>query len=158
VDIEAILIGSAVESAALRPIVPAAGFAATLDQRRADNPAVSGKLHSYRWPAATLGFTVPLTMVDSGTRCDLTHWWRGQKELVFTWNPSGAPQSPPMTALVRMVNAEEPCSQWAPGVAGMFRGGLVLRETRGVGATSGSPFLLDDTGFGVLDGAANVIL
>jgi hypothetical protein len=145
---------SAVGSAAPLPIVPGDGFAENEEQRRADQIALTGRLHGYRWPAAPLGYAIPLRLVDSGTRADLTGWWRDQRELAFTFNLSSAPQS----LLVRITNAEEPLGRRTPGLPDRFDGALLLRDSQGLGKASGAPFLLDDPGLGLLDQGAGVLL
>ena len=145
---------SAVGSAVPLAIVPADGFAETLEQRRVDQEALSGRLHGYRWPAAVLGYTVPLAFVDSATRAELTGWWRGQRELAFTFNFSSAPES----LLVRIANAEEPLGRQMSGLPGRFSGALMLHESQAKGKAAGAPFLLDDPACGLLDQSADVLL
>ncbi len=145
---------SAVGSAAPLAIVPGDGFAENQEQRRVDQFALTGRLHGYRWPAAPLGYSVPLGLVDSGTRAELTGWWRDQREVAFTFNFSTAPES----LLVRIANAEEPLGRRSPGLPDRFDGALMLRDSQGLGKASGAPFLLDDAGLGLLDQGANVLL
>jgi hypothetical protein len=153
-DFQAFFIGAADGAFSQRSIVPADGFSVTLNQRNSDGEALTGRLYGYRWPAALLGYTVPLTAVDSATRADFTAWWRSQQELLFSINGSSSSQQ----ALVRLVNAEEPLGQPVPGVSGRYRGVLMLRETRGLGPVQGNPFVLDDPSLGLLDQAANVLV
>ncbi len=140
-------------SAAPVPLAPGDGFAETWDQRRVDQEALSGRLHGFRWPAAVLGWSVPLSFVDSGTRATLTGWWRAQEELAFVFNYSSAPE----LARVRIVNAEEPLGRQMPGVPGRFGGALMLRETQAAGKAPGLPFVLDDAAYGLLDQSINVL-
>ncbi len=145
---------SAVESAAPLAIVPGDGFAELLEQRRSDQEALSGRLHGYRWPAATHGYTVPLAFVDSAMRAELTGWWRGQREFALTFNFSSAPES----LLVRVANAEEPLGRQVSGLPGRYAGALMLRESQAAGKAAGVPFLLDDPWLGLLDQGVNVLL
>jgi hypothetical protein len=152
-DFQTFFIGPADGTFALGAIVPADGFAVTLGQRNSDGEALTGRLYGYRWPAPLLGYTVPLTAVDSATRANLTGWWRDQRELLFFATGSG----PGQLAYVRLVNVEEPLGQPVPGVPGRYRGVLMLRETRGQGALAISPFVLDDPVYGLLDQAADML-
>jgi hypothetical protein len=134
--------------------VPGVGFTESLEQRRADREALSGRLHGYCWAATPLGYAVPLTPVDSATRAGVTGWWRDQRELAFTLNLSATPES----LLVRIANGEEPLGRQVPGLPGLYSGGLLLRDSQGLGKTAGAPFLLDDPGLGLLDQAGPVLL
>ena len=132
-------------------MVPGADLSDTQSAGRSDGVTLGGRLVTYLVGGRTRQWTVPLFFVSSGTKAELTAWWRDQRPLAFTVNMSSNPQ----TCLARIVNAQEPFPSNAAGRPDLFNGGLILREIQGSDPGSGMPFITDDPLLGLTDQTIN---
>ena len=139
---------AAADSGAWLPLFPGAKFQEQQSLARTHAVTLGGGLATYAVGGAPYQWQVPLTQVDSATRAQLMAWWRGQSELVFTFNLS----SSPFTAPVVIANQLEPLGQSPAGRGDLFQGGLLLQETQGVGKLPGAPLVLGDSNLGLLGG------
>lgn len=122
---------------------------------KAEDATVGGRFNTYTAGGNGYEWTVPLEFVNSADRAQINTWWSAQQELIFTVNSYS---DFPSSCIVRIANILEPLGQVIQPRGDLFRGGLILRQTRNLGLIKATGFILDDPVLGKLDQTYNKLL
>lgn len=135
-------------------IYPTYDFIAQNYNKNFHNRTIGGQLNTYSQENKGIRFTVPLTFVNSSDKSFINNLWYNQIESVFTLNLSSSPQS----IVCRIINNTEPLPVRSSFQYDHFSGNLYLRSTKASDITSGTPFVLGDPVYGILNQNYNVLL
>ncbi len=134
---------------------PTWGFKENRLISKTEGATIGGRLNTYTAGANGYEWVLPLEFVNSAFRAQVNIWWGLQQELVFSVNSYS---DFPSSCIVRIANQMEPLGQVIQPRDDLFRGGLILRETRQTGLVKATGFILDDPVLGLLDQTYNKLL
>ena len=135
-------------------IYPTPDFAEDLELKQSYKRSISGQLNTYKVASMKqYRYSVPLTFVSSADHVLTTDWWKNQRELIFSYGSGSTYNS----IYVRIINNTQPLNIRNDQQFDKYRGMLRLASSRGGDKFSGSPFILDDPIFGLLDQTYNYL-